>query len=240
MKGRSIFAGIISLVLVFGTMAVSCDNGTNPNTDTGDGTGTNDGTGNGTDNGTGTDGGAELTYISATEDLVIVFKEPAARVALATGTLYEIYKNGNIISHGTITVDSAGTTITFTTAGNKTFTATISGGAITFAGSIIKDDGGSLTVSGSLSKEAEKSSNPFVGTWDSNDQYGGTVTVTQDTWQYSNRYGDIARGTYTYIGNTATYRETYNNYGPLDTRTYVTTIVNGVFHTKGIEFFNKH
>jgi hypothetical protein len=219
MKGKSIFsifAGIISLALIFGTMAVSCDNGTNSNPTTGSGSGST----------------TELTYSSATEDLVIVFKEPEARAALASGTSYEIYKDGNRVSHGTITVTDI--TITFTTAGNQTFTANISNGAITFVGTItiITDNGGSLTVSGSLTKEAQNSSNPFVGTWDSN--VGGTLIVTQNTWQYS-RIGSSFGGEYTYIGNTATYWYTGNTQHP-----YVTRLINGVFHTQGDTFYNKH
>jgi hypothetical protein len=214
----SIFTGIISLALVFGTMAASCDNGT-------------------------TDEIADaLTYSSATEDLVITFPF-VPRAALPNGTRYEIYYQGNLVSRGTIVVDDAGADITFKPSRGAGFKATISGNDITFQGSITitTSKGESITISGKLTLETYSKTNPFVGTWDGWDDYEkrGSVTVTETTWRYSEP-GYSCHGTYTHIGNTATYNETGNSDGSRDPNTYVTRLINGAFHTQDITFSNKH
>jgi hypothetical protein len=202
MKAKFIFAGIISLALVFGTMMASCDNGTESYVI------------------------AEHTYSSSDEDMVIVFKEMGTRAVLESGFLFEIYYDGNIVSSGTIMVSEP--TITFRGKGG-TFTASISGDIITFNDDIIKDDGGTLTPSGSFSKETQSGDpNPFVGIWNGDD--GSVLTVTEDTWRYDGPDANVG-GTYTRIGNTATYYfegQTYPN---------VTRIINEVFHTQSITFF---
>jgi hypothetical protein len=240
----SIFTGIISLALVFGTMALSCSLGDDepPTSVTTPG----------------------LTYsASGTEDLVIYFNDPTpsafrsvADGTLEDGMLYEIYKNGYILSNGTITITAG--TITFTnTDRGKNFTATISdSGSISFDSVIILNltvdesldlSGETLDVSsaGDLGKEEETSVNPFIGTWIGNWGWG-SVTVTANTWHYS-QPDYSCYGQYTYIGKTATYTETGNSSGYRDPNTYMTTIVPvtyededyDVFHTQGITFAKK-
>jgi hypothetical protein len=212
----SIFTGIISLALVFGTMALSCSLGDDDPTSVTT---------------------PYLTYSAEDTDLVTVFKDQnptsafrtVANGKIETGMLYEIYQDGDMISHGTITV--TGTTITFTSVnGGSSFSADISSDSITFTSDITTDEGGALTVTGEdLGKEEQTDApNPFVGTWYSD--RGGTVIVTETTWRYSNIWGYSDNGTYTYIGNTATY------YFAGDDYPNVTRIIDGVFHTQGETF----
>uniref|UniRef100_UPI000A8637ED hypothetical protein n=1 Tax=Treponema endosymbiont of Eucomonympha sp. TaxID=1580831 RepID=UPI000A8637ED len=146
--------------------------------------------------------------------------------ALTTGSYYyEIYYHGYLESNGRISV--SGTAITFTCTAGGTFTATISGDNISFAGDVVFNDGSSQSFPGNFSRQNQGGANPFIGTW--YDTEGGHVVATSSTWAYSGK-GGYSSGTYTYIGNTATYYvsgESYPN---------VTTIVNGVFHTQGLAF----
>jgi hypothetical protein len=177
MKDKFVFAGIISLALVFGTMAVGCSSNSPTSNITPD-----------------------LNYSAVDTDMVIVFKDPG-RVVLGPGTLYEIYYRGVRVSHGTIAI--SGADITFKNSKGDTFAATISGDAITFSGNIISDDGILITPPGDFYKEIQTAvPNPFVGVWSGND--GGTVTVTENTWHYVGPF-ENSWGTYTYIGYTATY-----------------------------------
>jgi hypothetical protein len=207
--------------------------------------------GGGSGSGGGNSGGGntttDLNYSATTDDIVLVFRdspraairsgsyrasigdaEGSARAALTTGSFYEIYYHGDLVSNGTISV--TGSTITFTcTVTYGTFTATINGDDISFAGTVALNDGSTQSFSGNFSKQNQSGANPFIGTWHES-TYGGAVVVQSSTWEYSDGWWSHFSGTYTYIGNTATYYFSGNSYPN------VTTIINGAFHTQGLRF----
>jgi hypothetical protein len=207
------------------------------------GGGGDDGGGDG-DGGSGGGGGdqTDLTYSASTGDYVIVIKKASSQtLSVATGAYlsqadstgsYQLYYNGDLVSSGTAIIISQTITFTCSYGEGQTFSATINSVTISFTSTTIPTNNGrTITIPNVFSKQTGTGTNPFVGTW--YDGEGGSVVITQFTWAYSNRYSNRYNnlgGTYTHIGNTAAYRG-YNS-----KHLYVTTIINGVFHTQGLAF----
>ncbi|MDR1970740.1 MAG: hypothetical protein LBQ46_02350 [Treponema sp.] len=64
---------------------------------------------------------SEFVYSSAAEDAVIVFKESGVHAALAGGFGYQIFRDGGLISSGTISLE--GPALTFNCGGYGPFPA---------------------------------------------------------------------------------------------------------------------
>ncbi|GHV73775.1 hypothetical protein AGMMS49940_10770 [Spirochaetia bacterium] len=238
MKKRFVFVGTMA-ALALGLVLIGCDNGSTS------------GGGNGGGGGGGGNITTDLTYSATTEDVVFVIRDTprvalssssyrasisdaggGERAALTAGSYYyEIYHFANLVSHGAIQIVFEGTKITFTcTVNGSSFTGNITDDKLSFVDPIVLDDGDSWTFADDLSIQNQGGPNPFIGTW--NDEWGYPNVITSSTWKYS--YMGIAEltytGTYTYIGNTATYFFDGSIYP------YVTTIINGVFHAQGIAY----
>jgi hypothetical protein len=173
-----------------------------------------------------------LAYSSSSEDAVILFREPGAGVPAlpAEGCTYQIFRDGNMISSGTITL--AAGMLTFHCGAYGGFTAQISGDSITFTGNVKKDDGSQTTIPGSITRERDTGADPFPGVWYGFADHESTLTLSQGAWAYANNQGRRENGVYTRMGKTAAFWYSGKNLP------HATTIVNNRIHTQDVEFIN--
>jgi hypothetical protein len=172
----------------------------------------------------------EFIYSSGDEDAVTVFKGPGVEAAPASGFGYQIYRDGDLISSGTITLEGAN--LSFHCGGYGDFPAEIDGDRISFRGNVKKDNGDQTHIPGGLNRERNTGPNPFLGTWFGFADHESALTMTEDGWTYTNKLGVRNSGAYTRTGDTAAF---WYSAGPGVTKIRKNYAQMRI-HTRGVEF----